>query len=404
MGSFGFADGGVHLTPQLSTAIGYASSVNQDYTNMGRLLRLDASNAAHSLGFVSTWDIPLNHPVWSNFEYEDFVRGRAPASARTVNDTLSEIRRIAKLPASAFMREKLPDGGSLSSQAEKEFGALFHQHSYEAISPPNAAPRETFLRHPTTGLIKINPDNPKWDQWMARVQEASLRHFYEVAPLEKIVAGLEHYKSIQHRPLATEEVETITALQNEAANALAATKSKSWNCQTMEQAGELNALQWVAESRSVGSGTSEQTRYPSHLEALLAANNAVLTGNYERIPAILPKIGPSILDGFGHTLAQPPTSNPPTRVSELAHNTQPNPSALQLHPTALHGKIGGRKHYLYSRLCHKRRYRRQPKHQQLMALHHRPKYRRLSQSNCLSVVCLKKSGLAVQQHSLYLVA
>lgn len=262
-GSFGFSEGGVHLAPRLDTSIGYAGATNQNSYSIGTPLRLPDNQG--SLGFVSTWDISLDHNVWRNFQYEGFVAGHAMASTMTVRDTMQEMKRISDLPASAFKNQRQPDGSLNIAQAEQEFEFLFRHQSYETISTPGSAPKELFLSGPSQQLVKINPENPKWDQWMARVQEANLRHFYEIAPLEISVKDLE---ARMNDGSPASQAAKKAVLQNARAE-LDKVNNAGWTANTMEEARGLMRQPWVSGSARVGS-SKDAVHYPPHVAAVLS--------------------------------------------------------------------------------------------------------------------------------------
>jgi len=323
-GSFGFPDKGVHVAPLLGTAQGYAASVNSD-TGIGRLLRFGDEREHKSLGFLSAWEMSLNEKVWRNFQYEDYLQKGKPPSTATVKDLMQGLKNIAQLDQSSFENEKTPDGYIMVSRAEKEFRELFHDHNfYESITQSGSRPNQTFLQISNGQdykLLKINPDNPKWDQWMARIQEANLRDFYQLQPLQKSITDL---NALVNRS-STNDVEQIKIAESiikTAQEELDKAMQEPWKCQTMKEATQMaDSLPWVRESLKVGSGTDGKPNYPPNIKRIVEATDNALCGKHSEAMKILmstpqnetyaPKrgnyklLGPQ--EGMTHNAANPTT-------------------------------------------------------------------------------------------------
>ena len=206
LGSFGFSDVGVHLTPYVYEASNYASLMNLD-TKVGRLLQTDYSEHATSykgLGFVSMWEVPMEQQVWRNFEYENNIRyGRDNNHQPKIKDMLGDMQRIANMPDDDFKMRTIGEYDNIRSLASIEYGETMQKY-YETLSLRGATPDKMFLQN-TQGvrsLYLVDHDNPKWDKFMARIQEANFRDLYEILPLQQTkselnqwIKHLEYYKN-----------------------------------------------------------------------------------------------------------------------------------------------------------------------------------------------------------------
>lgn len=181
-GSFGF---GIHVTPQVDIASAYAAGKANVSTGTGRLLGRD------EIGFVHAFEVPLEEKTFKNFQYEDALADPSRAPTLTLRDLLDSMRALAGEPGNSF--EEAQDGAI--GPGLRQWGQLAgtHQH-YEVVLAQDRPAAAMYLHH-TNGFIKVNASNPHWSQLLARVQEACLRDFYEIRPLDRAIESLEHARS-----------------------------------------------------------------------------------------------------------------------------------------------------------------------------------------------------------------
>ena len=179
-GSFGF---GVHATPQIDVATGYATGEANSSTGIGRLLK------TNKIGFISAYEMPLDDKTYKNFQFEDALTEPGKAPVLSLRDLQQSMRALALRPENEFSC----DAASTSDALNKWDQLASKDQHYEMVLDASQPVTDTYLVH-TSEFIKINANDPKWDQLLARVQEASLRDFYEVQPLERASQALKYAK------------------------------------------------------------------------------------------------------------------------------------------------------------------------------------------------------------------
>lgn len=175
-----FDIGGIHATPQFAIASGYAGGSANSDTGTGRLLKRG------EIGFITAYEVPLNQKTYKNFQYEDALEDPQQESTTTLNDLKRAMQELSKRAPSEFCL--LDDDQASEAQRQWDQLASAQQH-YEVILPDECKPSALYLRH-AQGLIEIDRDSPKWAAVLARVQEASLRDFYEIKPLDTAMHAL----------------------------------------------------------------------------------------------------------------------------------------------------------------------------------------------------------------------
>lgn len=181
-GSFGF---GIHVTPQIDIAGGYAGGDVNSGSGTGRLLN------RHQIGFINAYEVELTDKTYKNFQYEDSLSDARQAPTMALCDLHRQMQDLSQREPELFHIG--PHGNA--SEALNEWSALSgsKQH-YEVVLSDQHHPSSTYLRH-AAGLIKVNFADPKWNQLLARIQEASLRDFYEIRPLDKALQSLTQAQS-----------------------------------------------------------------------------------------------------------------------------------------------------------------------------------------------------------------
>lgn len=271
MGSFHLPDDGIHMAMDFNAACAYSNHTNPLHHNIFSLGGSEYSR----LGFVTTWEVPLDSKVWSNFHYESYVNGYKPESEITVNDVMQELEDIAGLPAEDF-ELKIVEGHLNSSAATCKTADMFSQQYYEIIGGKEAKQTGIYLNTPGVNVIKIDPENPKWDKFMARVQEACLRDMYEVKPLENMIAKLEGLlqtcdyavsqggedaKLWQWRGDAARKYLQSGYLQDK----LEKVENREWQYESMADIRAAD-MPWVKNSSAIASASIGQVTYPPHIK------------------------------------------------------------------------------------------------------------------------------------------
>ena len=251
---------GIHTTVQLNIASGYAGGLANSSTGVGRLL-----NHAE-LGFVTGYQTSLETPTWKNFQYEDYQAGKTDSSSTTLEDLRQSMKKLTEHKASDFYL----DSEDIASPALKEWYELAHNRAhYEVILPESHPVSETYLRT-KKGFIAIDPHNPKWDSLLARVQEASLRDFYEIRPLEKAREDIKHANI--DSTLAEKLDQHIEQEMQHRSNA-------PWTLNSMKDIAQWQA-EHVRKSTCVGSAMEQcDVHYDSGITQILEAVDNVLSGN-----------------------------------------------------------------------------------------------------------------------------
>lgn len=170
----------IHTTPQLDIASAYAGGLVNASTGIGSILN------HNEVGFISEYHVPLTTKTYANFQHEDFIAGKALDSSSTLEHLKDKVKSLNNIPQEDFFlnNEFIP-----SSALKEWFGIAGKQNHYEAILSSETPVTNLYLRH-KSGLIPINQNNPKWDLLLARTQEAILRDFYQIKPLEKALKQL----------------------------------------------------------------------------------------------------------------------------------------------------------------------------------------------------------------------
>lgn len=270
VGSFGFDAYGVHLTPWFEIAAGYAGAVNQEADwGVGRALRFQPSNPASSLGFLSAWKVPLNIHLWRNFEFERYVAGSSQMTTATASRMLQD---MAVLLAGTSQKDFESYSGKygIPSPVEKKIDDMRGVY-YEAVADPSAMPDGLHLFTTTPDgerrLIRINPNNGLWCQWMARVQEAMLLDYYHLQPLERAAEALTLAKNLG-KPVPEKFL-------SEVESALDLVRKSPWTYDPLSSGG---IPKWAQQSRFVGSGTSRCPQYPPKVACVMRRVSAVFSG------------------------------------------------------------------------------------------------------------------------------
>lgn len=276
-----FAQDGVHTTPQLTIADAYAKGdVNKD-TGIGRLLN------SRQIGFVSAWAIPLNEKTYANFQYEDYIHGRKPDSSIVVNDLVQQLKSFVSENPS-FNRENI----DVASEGEKKFFdiACSSSQHYESITNESCHKKHTFFRTGNNTYLKVNLENPKWNQWAARIQEASLRDFYEVLPCEKVLLTLTNVaSSFIEDPVKTDIVHIV---KNWTQQELETHKNAPWeatcmNDVSLKDSPYINKRPYIKESLQVGSASSAHKALPPSIELLHNISNNIVLGKFDEAQQLM---------------------------------------------------------------------------------------------------------------------
>lgn len=194
-----FKDDIIHTTPLLSIAISYSDGTTNNSTGVGRIMN------PCNLGFISAYEVPLNTKSYSNFAFEDFKQGKNPDSTTTLQDLKNDIIGLSKENPDDFRPSEQP-----SQALEKWYAIAHHKNYYETPIHKDTSVSSLYLKT-DRGLLKINTHNPDMQLLLARVQEANLRDFYEINPLQQALHSVQISKE---NPNNKEYIEIIQKTEN----------------------------------------------------------------------------------------------------------------------------------------------------------------------------------------------
>lgn len=171
---------GIHATPCLNAASSYARGISNNSTGIGRIL-----NKAE-FGFLTSYEVKLSTKTYANFEYEDFLKKQKPDSNLTLFDLKNDISELAV----KFKDDFFIDDNSKESPAYTQLNQLSNnKKNYEVVILSDHPIKSRYLTTQNS-FIKLNLNNPKIDQILARIQEALLRDFYEIMPLQDALSKI----------------------------------------------------------------------------------------------------------------------------------------------------------------------------------------------------------------------
>jgi hypothetical protein len=278
-GSFGFD--GIHTTPQVHIANGYASGSANSSTGIGRLLK-DIEG-----GFITAYEVPLTTPTYRNFEYEDLKKAGIEKSSNTLQNLKNSLLEVSKKDNSEFY---LDSNDAASPGLDSYYSLVSNNSHYEAILPSDTPIHSLYFRN-NKEVNKINLNNPKWDQLLARVQEASLRDFYEVVPLEKLLQRTTYInESAENKDILDKTKELIEKYKEEFINA-------PWECSSMKDVSLNNSKYvekrpYIKNSRCVGSAMdTSNVEKPEIIQNLESLVEAIRTNDLKLANSVLKKVG-----------------------------------------------------------------------------------------------------------------
>lgn len=279
MGTFQFKDGGVHVSPDLGIATGYATGVNSE-TGVGRLLQ--TSSPHQSIGFLSTWSVPLDEKLWRNFEYEEYLGGHKEVSNRTAHDLRTTLHEHTLIPAKSLDVVTTPEGTRVFSDTYANLTRTVQHDYYEAIVGNGTKPQDIFVKGSDGQLIKIDSQNPKWDAWMARIHEASMRDLYEIQPLQRALKQLHHVEGASVYPLLDSDRLFVDVVTRHVETKLNDTLNQPFQHTTLTDATtDSQTKPWIKESTRVGSFTSGTQRYSTEIEVIRSVTDSLVVGRVE---------------------------------------------------------------------------------------------------------------------------
>jgi hypothetical protein len=240
--SSSFDLGGIHTTPQLEIANAYCSGEVNNSTGIGRLLNNIEG------GFITVYKAPLSTYSYANFEYED---RRKPGFFNPPN-TLQNLKDKVIQASNHNPEDFYIDSNDQASPALNHYLSLVNRYEhYESILPTDTQVHSMYYRT-KSGVTKINPDNPKWDKLLARFQEASLRDFYEVKPLENLLEKFNYIEENEaNKNFLVITKELIQKQKDEIINS-------PWECNSMKDVNlkdseYINKRPYIKNSLCVGS-------------------------------------------------------------------------------------------------------------------------------------------------------
>jgi hypothetical protein len=282
--SSSFELGGIHTTPQLDVASGYAGGLANSSTGIGRLLKKS------EIGFVSAYEVPLNTTTYANFQFEDVRSGKKPDSTQSLNDLKESLQVIAQKDASEFYI----DDNYMSSEALKSWERITsNTEHYEVILPETTPVTQMYVRT-SRSLMKIDPENAQWDRLLARVQEASLRDFYEIKPLEKaqmdIKNGQSYFSEDADKMVLLNQVQALVETEkNQRLNA-------PWQAVSMKDvalsgSAYMDAHPNIAQSLCVGSAMeTKSVYYDDRIEKLLELSEKAYLGKWDNVKSLMAEL------------------------------------------------------------------------------------------------------------------
>jgi hypothetical protein len=268
-GSFDFD--GIHTTPHLHIANGYASGSANNSTGIGRLLK-DIEG-----GFITAYEVPLSTPTYKNFEYEDMKKEGVVQSKTTLNDLKNTLIELSNKNGNEFYL----DTNDAASPALSVYNSLVSNKShYEVILSSDFTHNNIYFRN-NKEFTKINPNNPKWDQLLARVQEASLRDFYEIVPLESLLRQTTYIQeNSENKDILNKTKELILQQKEQFINA-------PWECSSMKDVNLINSeyinkRPYIKNSRCIGSAMdTSNVESPEIVQKLEKLVDAIRVNNLD---------------------------------------------------------------------------------------------------------------------------
>lgn len=279
--------GGVHVTPQIDIANAYACGQANGSTGIGRLLN------NNEIGFVNAYEVPLNKKTYGNFQFEDSRKDPSRDSTTTLRDLLESMKELSQLDASQVSI----DGNGVPSEGYKQWGSIANnQNHYELILDDDQKPSATYLKH-TKGLIKIDPNNPLWDGLLARVQEASLRDFYEIKPLDDVLQKLNVAKQGTKGDVDKEKIfAQFEAMVNEEKTQRmhAPWEAKSLADVALSGSAYVENRSYISQGERVGSAANDaRVVRPMDLEKMAVIANHLYFNDYDLAEELMASLQPA---------------------------------------------------------------------------------------------------------------
>ena len=266
-GSFDAA--AVHASPDIHTAIGYGVGDANSTTGVGRL--------AANIGFLSTYQVNLDQRTYKNFEYEDSTKSSTTPAGLTVSDLANSVTAIAN---AADKNEGIfAGGGDIASEAHKKLSELTGKTGhYEVMVNPMA--QDDLFMLSGKKIYRVERDDPEWQRLLSRLQEASLRDFFEIKPLDSALQRLSYAINNLQGDLNEEDQKFLANLNDSIAlerkNRLHADfESKNLSDVSLTKSPYLDKRPYIANSKRVGSATSAETQYPDAIQRYLTAVDAI---------------------------------------------------------------------------------------------------------------------------------
>lgn len=285
----------IHVTPQVDTASAYAAGLTNGATGIGRLLK------RHEIGFVSAFEVPLHEKTYRNFQYENSVNDPLQTSTTTLQDLKMSMQKLSQIAPTEFYLSK----NDKASDALQQWGQLADKKAhYEVLLDAQQTPSATYLHH-KNGLIKVDVNNPKWDRVLARVQEALLRDFYEIKPLESALQSLTRFAgpaeieqvttssskkaSLKKKQIVEQVVQWVTQEKDQRMHA--PWEASSMKAISLSGSAYLDTHPYIAQGRRVGSAMqASEVMKPDAIRSLEAIVQCILVddfANAQKLMAIL---------------------------------------------------------------------------------------------------------------------
>ena len=278
-----FEVGGIHTTPQLSIAKGYASGSANNSTGVGRLMN------EQGVGFVSCYEVDLSQKTYSNFQYEDFKKRKVEDSELTLGHLKESVKKLTQFKQEDFYYNEQ----DIPSPALRQLSEVADRRShYEAILPNGTEVKSIYLTF-GSDFLKLSLDNPKVDMLLARVQEANLRDFYEIIPLEKAQSVLER---INKEELTENEIEILEKAKEEVAKKLEVSCNAPWEAEKLSDVSlidseYINKRPHIKNSNYVGSAMEQnKTEYDPKIQRLVEISEAIYFSDYSKAKNLLVEI------------------------------------------------------------------------------------------------------------------
>lgn len=272
--SSSFKLNGFHATPQIDVAMAYGNGTVNTSTGIGHIFS--------KVGFVNSYDVPLKETTYRSFEFEDIIAHNEEKSNKTLEKFVHSISSLVQNP-SLFERQ-----GDQFSAGEKEVSQLMRDN-YECILSNEKKASQQFIIIDQK-LLTINLDNPEWQQLLARHQEISLRHFYEINPLEKILKDIEQLENNIDHPIHqhSQSSSIFKQLKEQTTYELEKRKSAPWEATTLNDIKLNNSpyvskRSYITDSSKVGASNGATIRYPSVIEQLQQTCEYLSINDYDKV-------------------------------------------------------------------------------------------------------------------------